>query len=35
MTSDFIPILFNDELNLFNSCYQNILDKLKEVENLD
>jgi ATP-dependent DNA helicase RecG len=31
----FVPILFNDEINLFNNRYQNILDKLKEVENLD
>jgi len=31
----FVPVLFNEEINLFNNRYQNILDKLKEVENID
>jgi len=31
----FVPVLFNEEINLFNNRYQNILDKLKEIENID
>ena len=31
----FIPVLFNDEINIFNNRYQNILDKLKEIEDID
>jgi len=31
----FVPILFNESINLFNNRYQNILDKLKEIENID
>ena len=31
----FIPVLFNEEINLFNNRYQNILDKFKEIEKYD
>lgn len=32
---EFAPILFNEEIDLFNNQYENILNKLKEIENID